>query len=217
MIQPLINLVAPTKCLGCEAEGKLICPICRGAITRRPASCYRCNRLSDNGKTCKSCSSSTKLAGVTVAAFYDGVAKDLVLALKFGRQKSASIEAASLLTPLLDASEFDVVTSVPSSPARFRQRGYNQSALLARSIARQLGLPYRELLGRKHQTEQIGAGRRQRLAQIQGAFYSRRPATSQRVLIVDDVLTTGATLSECAKVLRGVGTKRVWGAVVTKH
>lgn len=151
-----------------------------------------------------------------VGARYDGAVKELVLGLKFGRDLAAARAAASLLAPLLAETQFDAVTSVPSAPGRYRRRGYNPSALIARQLAAQLALPYRELLGRLHHAEQIGARRQERFAQVEGAFYARGTAAG-RVLVVDDVLTTGATLGACARALRTAGAREVWGAAAAKH
>lgn len=216
MLSTLVGWLAPVSCLGCGREGSRLCRECAALATPHPATCWGCNRLSPERQTCDRCRRSSSLAGVVVGARYDGVVKELILALKFGRDTASAQAAAALLTPLFESANFDLVTSVPSAPSRRRQRGYNQSALIAKSLAAALGLPYRPLLGRWHQAEQIGAGRRERFLQVEGAFYAKgRPP--RRVLVVDDVLTTGATLDACARVLRQAGCTEVWGAAVAKH
>lgn len=97
------------------------------------------------------------------------------------------------------------------------ERGYNQSELVARLVARRLGVPYCPMLGRVTSEHQMGLGRHERLEQIQGAFFALRPVPGARVLVVDDVITTGATLSECATTLSAAGAQLVWGAVVARH
>jgi ComF family protein len=148
---------------------------------------------------------------------YDGAIKQLITALKYEHQRSAAKLAARLITPLLDSSDFDVVTAVPTSTSRRRQRGYNQAALIAREVAQQLHLPYRETLGRVSNIHQVGTDRRHRLEQVKGIFRPVADVAGQRLLIIDDVLTTGATMAECAKELKTAGAKRVWGGVVAKH
>lgn len=216
MLSTLVGWLAPVSCLGCGREGGRLCSDCSMLTTPHPATCWGCNRLSSGYRTCARCRRSSSLGGVIVGTRYDGLVKELVLALKFGRDTASTQTAAALLAPLLDPAGFDLVTSVPSAPSRRRQRGYNQSALIAKSLAANLALPYRPLLGRWQQAEQIGAGRKERFLQVQNAFYAKgRPP--RRVLVVDDVLTTGATLDACARALRQAGCAEVWGAAVAKH
>ncbi len=218
--ETLVSLIAPHSCLLCQAEGGLLCHECAlKAIVVKHPTCYRCNRLSDGGKTCTSCRSSTGLSGVTVAAYYGGVIKDLIHQLKYERARAAGEVLAALIVARLDSTRFDLVTAVPADPGRRRRRGYNQAELVAKAISKDTGLPYVDVLMRVKPVHQIGAERKQRLEQIKGAFMPFRELfiKDARVLVVDDVVTTGATLAECAKVLKQAGAKRVWGAAVAKH
>ncbi len=222
IIQQLVEFLAPAQCLNCGRPGNLVCPACLPslAIVKTP-TCWRCNRLSPGGRTCASCRSSSKLAGVVVASHYDGAVKSLVKAIKYQNAMGASRIAAGLVTPLLRMSaigDFDLVTSVPSAAPAYRRRGYNQAELIAKIVAADLALPYRSLLGRLTAARQVGHNRAQRLEQVRGRFYATSPVPLKtKVLIIDDVLTTGATLNECATVLKAAGAARVWGAVVAKH
>ncbi len=220
LLDKIISVIAPFDCLACGNEGDLLCELClpKAVIVKRP-TCYRCNRLSDGGRTCVSCRSSSQLAGVSVASHYDGAIKQLVYALKYERARSAAQLAAALLTPLLNQADFDLVVGVPSAGSRYRQRGYNQAALIAKQVAAQLAIPYSEALMRTKDIRQVGTARAQRLAQVKGIFVVSQPEMvfGSRILLVDDVVTTGATMAECAKVLKDAGVKRVWGAAVAKH
>jgi ComF family protein len=158
------------------------------------------------------------LAGVSVGAHYGGPVKELILQLKFHRLRAAVVMGADLVEATRRQwPEITVVTSVPVAAARYRERGYNQSELLARMVAKRCGLPYSPLLGRLTSTHQIGLDRRSRLEQVSGAFYASKRLQGQHVLVVDDVVTTGATLSECAAVLTAAGAGSVWGAAVARH
>jgi ComF family protein len=109
--------------------------------------------------------------------------------------------------------EADIVTSVPLSKRRLRLRGYNQAELLAKTIAHGLGLPYQELLVRKrHVKEQSRLKREERLTNVLGAFapIDGLDLGGKRVLLVDDVLTTGATTSECSRALLKAGASSVY-------
>jgi ComF family protein len=160
----------------------------------------------------------TRLEGVAVGAYYEAAVKELILQLKFHRLQAAAAAASALVLEVLPAGiEFDLVTSVPVAPPRLRERGYNQSELVARHVARGLGRPYQAALSRTTTGHQLGVDRSTRLQQVRGAFYARRLLERERVLIVDDVITTGATLSECAEALAGAGAGCVWGAAVARH
>jgi ComF family protein len=215
-VRQIIELLTPVACLSCSREGDYLCQSCLHELPVRVSACYRCNRLSVDHRTCANCSRHTKLSAMTVGAYYDGAVKDLVLKLKFDRSASAAATAAKLILRDLPA-DFDMVTAVPVSPARRRERGYNQAELIARAVARQAGKPYQETLMRASADHQLGRGRSDRFAQIKNVFAPLRLLAGERVVVIDDVLTTGATLEECAVVLRASGAKRVSGAVVARH
>ena len=146
---------------------------------------------------------------------YDGFAKELVHYLKFERASAAAVAIAAALTPFLAAADYDVLTFVPTAPARIRARGYDQAARIARALARQNGLPCRAALARTGNQRQLGQGRRARQAQMQEAFYLRRTAAvgGKRVLLIDDVLTTGASCEAAARLLLQGGATSVTAAV----
>ncbi len=217
-LRQLIEMLAPPECLGCGSQGVLLCVDCRNGVRRPVEICCFCHRSSRLGLTCGGCFEQKVLAGVSVAARYEGAVKKLILSLKFERTRSgAGVAAQLLLSGLEGGLVFDVVTAVPIAPGRYRERGYNQSELIGRVLARHLRLPYRSLLGRTTTEHQMGRSRIERLVGVQGAFYAVGKGRGERVLIVDDVVTTGATLDECAWVLREAGASEVWGAAVARH
>lgn len=218
--ETLVNLIAPQTCVLCGWEGSWLCESCAGrAVIVKQPSCYRCNRLSPAGQTCPGCKPSTDLSGVTVAAYYDGAIKDLIHGLKYERAKAVATVLADLIGSHLAELKFDLVTAVPADPARRRARGYNQAELIAKALSNVAGVPYVDVLLRVKPVHQIGAERDRRLEQIKGAFSFQRELfiKGARVLVVDDVVTTGATLAECARVLKKAGAERVWGAAAAKH
>jgi ComF family protein len=214
LIESLFNLFAVHECVGCRAEGSLLCPRCALRLTRIVPRCYRCKRWSDAFITCQACRKHTPLASLRVVTPYEGQAKEVLHRLKFERARAAAATIAGLL-PALPTDKDALITYVPTASERVRQRGYDQSALIARQLARQLGVPCFPLLARIGSQRQVGQQRQIRKKQMKGAF---RPVNTallqqQRVLLIDDVLTTGATCEAAARVLKQAGAKQVDAAV----
>lgn len=219
IVRQIIELLAPSSCLNCGIQGSDICSKCINDMSgHKRGVCYECNSLMPNGKTCTRCMKRSSLSGVAIGAYYDGAIKELILKLKFHRSYSAAKIAAEIIyTAKLPLDRISIITSVPISPQRYRERGYNQSELIAKALAKRTGLPYRSLLTRSNSGHQMGRSRPERLVAVQGAFVASKTLANESILIVDDVITTGATLNECAGVLRAAGAKRIWGAVVARH
>jgi len=148
-----------------------------------------------------------------VAVAYEGIARRLILNLKYRNHRRVATVLAELLAQRIDlrvpsnSSKFDVVTWAPTSTARVRRRGHDQSELLARRLAREIGVPCRRLLIKTSSNVQTGAPREQRLL---GSVYSaRKLRVNCHVMLVDDVVTTGTTMRCAASALRGAGAGEV--------
>jgi predicted amidophosphoribosyltransferase len=139
---------------------------------------------------------------------YDGAGRDLVARLKYRNARSTVRWLAARMSALVDPCDVDLVTWVPTTADRRRRRGFDQSELLARAVARQLHKPCRRLLARGAGAPQTG---RTLLDRRTGPVLSARPACmpSARVLLVDDVITTGTTIAVAARALRAEGFGRV--------
>lgn len=149
--------------------------------------------------------------------FHSGIARNAVLSLKFaGKRYLAKPMAAQMLSHLVDA---DVITAVPLHPIRHRARGFNQSELLARQLSKLSGIPYEELLIRTRNTLPNSTidNHEDRFHNIKDAFAATHPGRIcyQRILLVDDVITTGATAQECEKVLCAHGAASVFSLSYT--
>lgn len=178
-------MLLAASCPACGALGPAPCPGCRSAIRPAPAlppppGVDRCVAL---------------LA-------YDGVGREVVARLKYRNARSALPWLAAGMAALVDAHELDAVTWVPTTGARRRARGFDQGRLLARAVARRLGVPCLPLLRRLPGPPQTGASRAERL---RGPRLVARRSPPARVLLVDDVVTTGATLTAAARALRAGG------------
>lgn len=218
----VLKLIAPHTCRRCGTTGELVCPTCLPYLDNpRAETCYSCNRLSPSFRTCRRCRSQSQLHRVVVASQYDGLVKELIHYLKYEN----GIDAIGPLSELLETKlsclshHYDVVTWAPTTARSFRRRGYNPAAELARALARLLNIPCIETGYKMGRLRQVGADRKQRLTQARGSIMIRNPerVAGLRVLIVDDVVTTGATLNECARLLRAAGAKRVDAVVVAKN
>lgn len=187
----------------------LRCPLCR----RRPAGPAGC---------CEPCRRGlfTPLLWEDAAALgpYEGRLERAVRAFKFGgARRLATLFAPALAEAVCERGwPLDAVCSVPLHPRRQRERGFNQSEVLARALARELELPCRPLLTRTRATrQQARLGRAERFANVRGAFASSS-LKGERVLLVDDVVTSGATTGACREALLAAGAREVKVAAIAR-
>ena len=213
LIEYIVSTIAPHECLRCGAENTVLCTACSAGLVRVPERCYRCLTNNLGHKTCKSCRAGSTLHAVYPVTMYEGVAKDLIHALKFERSQASADVVANLLAERLPELGGIVITHVPTATSRIRMRGYDQAALIARRLATQLGVEYVPLLSRLGQQRQVGKNRSERRNQMQELFIATKKQPPKHVLLIDDVITTGATLEACARILKNAGVKRVSAAV----
>lgn len=210
LFERLTSLFAPDECLACRREGSLLCDRCVASLPPLPGVCFGC-RATVGGVVCACCLQKSGCLAVSAAVGYQGLAKQLVASLKFiGNQSAAKIMAERmLLGGELPADA--LVTHLPATTAHIRERGYDQAALLAQLIARRIGARHTALLSRLGKQHQLGADRAQRLAQLQPALRVRRAAVlrDRHIVLVDDVLTTGASISVASAKLLEAGAASV--------
>ncbi len=195
----------PPTCAGCDsvaAEDRL-CPSCDVRIFARPEPPIRCAPCGTR---------------VDALAWFEGEVRDLLLRLKFGRDTHAATAFVNKLTARAQGlrPRFDAIVPMPMSPLRRLVRGFNQAEVLASPLVGATGAPMLpRLLARRHRTAQSGLDRAARLANLAGAFTAPR-LDGVRVLLVDDVVTTGATISAAASALRLGGAADVHALVVAR-
>ena len=214
MVKALVALLVPPLCAGCRGPlrdaAEVVCAGCRRALPWLPEPCCtRCALPLTRGHSCPAAGQAFAAAYARVA--HAGVARDLVAALKFAHARPladvmAAHLAAGMAPGLCDGA---AIVAVPAHPARTRARGYDQAALLAAALARRTGAPLERPLRRGGAVlRQLGASRAERLQHGRVAV-TTPGAVPRRVLLVDDVHTTGATLDACARALRAGGCEDV--------
>lgn len=200
----------------------MLCPWCMpDALHAVPSRCYICHAATTNSAVCKKDAYKSKLKHVWVTSEYDEfVAKQLIRLLKFERASGAAKAIAELLVDALPYMPKEtIVVHIPAATSRVRARGYDQSKLVAKQLAIALGCSHQTLLARHGQARQVGAKRTERLHQLVGAFRPNKAHNikNAHILLVDDVLTTGATIEEAAKVLKAAGAKTVDAAIFAQR
>ncbi len=217
--QGFFEALHPSRCLNC---GELLagpgvpaplCAVCADTLLPLDAqACPRCGLPREDGAPgpCPACTAAPPGYSATVAGYeYGGAVRGLIQHFKFGGQVALAAPLARLLLAAREPPPGDVLVPVPLHAARLRQRGYDQAACLAHRLGRAVRRPVLNgtLVRRRATRPQVGLhlqARRQNLAE---AFAVRRPraVAGYRVILVDDVMTTGATLSACTAALRAAG------------
>ncbi len=213
VFEPFLKLFAPYSCLICGQEGALVCKGCLPDLgLPLPSRCYRCQAASQEFAVCERCGPQSKLRHVWIYTEYTGQAKELVRVLKYHfARDAAKIIAECMIETLPHFKPEDVLlVPVPTATSRRRARGFDQAQLLAKHIARATGWQYMDALGRRGQSQQVGNKRNQRLRQLHSSFYRRASMPAgKHIILVDDVVTTGATIETAARVMRSAGASTV--------
>ena len=228
----LLDLLFPKNCLECKRPGKYFCDHCLSKMEYTKPICPVCKRYSFQGKTHSFCTTKTSLDGLISFWKYEGVIRKGILALKY---RFASDVVKELVETLdldnLKESEKTVLVPVPLHIKRERWRGFNQSAVLGKLIAEKAGLDFTEelVLKLENTTPQAKLGKTERMRNISGKFAvnanaSREAPPAQaglakwdRIIVFDDVWTTGSTMAEVCKELKLAGAKDVCGMCVARN
>lgn len=217
MIDKVLAILAPHHCCGCQKIGTLLCNDCKYDIIYEPYSrCLSCSKPSNKSGICSECRVAYS-QGWCIGE-RTGVLEQLVNDYKFMRVKAASGTLSELMLEILpDMPTNTVIVPVPTISKHIRQRGYDHTYLIAKEVARRRSISFAQPLVRLTTAAQRGATRSERINQAKLAFgvdgIIQPDAT---YLLIDDVMTTGATLNYAAKALKAAGASEVWVAIIAR-
>lgn len=217
----LFNLLFPPQCVGCGKFGRYLCPKCTKQARFRGQKCPECDRAAVSGMTHSGCTRAYGLDGLVTVYYYDKVIKQVIKLLKYRLVSDCAQE----LVDLLPSELFPIVTAdfvlfpMPLSAKRRRWRGFNQSEVLGKFLAQKLSIPLVTDLLIRHDQKQAQADileRSKRLQNARGIFTLKAKKLPEKIILFDDVYTTGATMHEAVKVLKRGGVKTVWGLTLAR-
>lgn len=232
----ILDTLFPISCLGCQKESFWLCSDCFSQIKILDFQlCPVCEKnITEKGALCPDCKEARKssLDSIVAAVSYENQAvKKLIYNLKYRFISDSSEPLSEWMTKALLRNDLpipDLIVPIPLHPRRLRWRGYNQSQLLAENISKNLApmlnIEVKDILKRdKNNKAQMKIKNyRERLQNIQDIFsfdarFGQNILKNKEILLIDDIATTGATLQECAKILKENGAKKVYGAVIARQ
>lgn len=226
----LLDLIFPNHCLGCNLEGVILCERCQGQLPmNRKFNCPFCKQPSFLGNICFSCRRHSHLDGVWIASNYQNeLLKKCIKVFKYNLVTDLAAPLADLLNGYLAyikdlspaALDFDLIIPVPLHRRKILERGFNQSEILAKSVSQKYGwqLIVDVFQRQRFTRSQVKLDINERKDNIKDAFKinDKEKVKGRKILLIDDVITTGSTLNECAKVLKAAGADKVWALVLAQ-
>ena len=211
-----LALILPPRCVGCRRLGVCLCPECTSRFPRVKAPfCALCGGTAVTGGLCARCSTTPlQIDSIRSVVYFEGTLREAVHLFKYNGRTTLAEPMGDLMAAYWKQNrmEVDVVVPVPLHAVRLRERGYNQAALLAHEMARRVGLAIDEgvLVRQRATASQVDLDVRQRRENVRAAFRcSSDRLAGKRVLLIDDVCTTGATLEACSVALSEGGVRSV--------
>lgn len=221
----VLDWIYPPVCASCGEPGYRLCPRCYEKINFLGGNlCQICGRtISTPSKNlCDACcDKNPPYDGIRSLAYYRGVIRECVHALKYENNQSLGDTFSALLAELIRGENWsiNIVVPVPLSDERHHERGYNQASLIAKPLAARLSLTFNPFALKRirHTPSQVGLSADERHQNVIGAFEAEADLVGGRsVLLVDDVLTTGATMTACAQAVKEAGAKTAYGVTLAR-
>jgi ComF family protein len=229
LFRSVLDFALPPRCGGCGIivdDIDSFCGDCWARLEFLQGGCLRCGipLKATDAETCGAClAHPPRLDRIRAAVAYGDISRSIALRLKYGRKTALARTMARYMRPLVGELPGDcILVPVPLHRRRLWNRGFNQSAIVAREIGRRTGIPVTvDALRRTRSTPPLkGMGMRQRRRTVAGAFRALDPSRvrGRTVILIDDVMTTGSTANACARVLKRAGAERVdlisWARVI---
>ncbi len=217
-----LDLLFPSQCGGCGRSGSRWCQDCQNNVKRLNGTiCEVCGLPQETPGTCGVClAERPHFHALRAWGIFENPLQNALHQLKYRRGMAMGDALAAAMTDFAQRLDWkaDILAPIPLGSKRMRERGYNQAAMIAKPLALSLGIQYApNLLKRQKETRsQVGLGREARRDNMRDAFSADSKAYGKTVLIMDDVSTTGSTLSAAAQALRSVGAKDVYALTVAR-
>ncbi|MFA6423058.1 MAG: ComF family protein [Patescibacteria group bacterium] len=216
----LLDTIFPKNCFVCGEENDWFCEKCLEKLNIiKTQTCYLCNRVSEKGKVCKKCKTKSNLSGVLISCHYGGATREAIIEMKYHDVFDIAKSLSKLLINTLEENDLKnfTIIPIPLHPKKLRDRGYNQSALLAEEISKHFNWPINTSLKKiKYTGPQKELKARDRKNNLRGSFTWDSEDKISNVLLVDDVITTGATVEEVARILKLAGVKKIWAIAICR-
>ncbi|MFV0519838.1 MAG: ComF family protein [Lachnospirales bacterium] len=227
IIDFLLDLVYPPKCYNCKKlfksnKNKFICPKCEKLLleeSKKTIRCPICSKAMSDIKLCGFCHQSKVYHNHSIFT-YDGFYKKAIYEVKYSENKGLCKALALMYTEYLIENKeyfktFDYIVPVPLHKNKLRKRGFNQSSIMAKNISDIIKVPYIDILERTVNTKALSKyNKDERIEILKNVFVIRKlyedlDLTNKKILIVDDIYTTGSTINECCKVLENKNIKEI--------
>lgn len=220
IIDTILEVIAPYECVVCGFEGRVLCRWCASdALPYAHESCYHCGKLSSDYASCATAKRQGKIDRVYCRTFYGGTAKKLSTSLKGVCSRGAASVMAEEMVELLPSLPQDtLITYITTVPAHIRARGFDHAKSISFEVARILERPHATVFVRTNNVKQRGSRRSVRRTQAQQSFAlkNKEMIKGKVVVIVDDIITTGATLEVAANLARSAGATHVYGLIFAR-
>ena len=223
--EKIVDFFFPRRCVGCGKVGDFLCVDCRQKLPRILSPiCKKCGKPESSGNLCSACwGQKTEIDGIRSVFRFEGIVRQAIHYLKYRNLKSISSCLAMLMADYLRDNPVygGILVPVPLHSRRLRERGYNQSSLLAQELGKLIDIPVidgslRRIKDSLPQARTTAIEERRK--NVKEAFACRDESLKEKsVILIDDVCTSGATLEACAVALKASGAISVWGLTLARE